>query len=123
MSNLLDAFRAGYLRTHDAFQRHDFESAFANLPLDVVWESLPEIVDVRRLEGKDDVLAFFRAIAEQWPDWRTEIKDITEPEPGLIRVEFRAIGTGAVSGVRTETDVIQDWDFRLRPLHVRERLA
>jgi len=123
VSGLLEAFREAYMGTQDAFQRHDFEAAFADLPEDVVWEPLPEIVDVGRLEGKERVLDFFRAVREQWPDWHTEIQEITEQEPGLVRVRFRATGTGAVSGVRTETDIIQDWDFRSQPLHVRETLA
>jgi ketosteroid isomerase-like protein len=123
VSTLLDAFRESYMASQDSFRRLDFETTFANLPDDVVWEPLPEVVDWRRLEGREDVIQAFREIAEQWPDWRTEIDDITEPEPGLIRVRFRASGTGSVSGVRTETDVHQEWDFRSEPLHVREYLA
>ena len=123
MSGLLEAFRESYAASQDSFQRHDFETTFAGLPDDVVWEPFSEIVDVERLEGKRRVLEFFEAIVEQWPDWRTEIQEISEPEPGLIRVHFRATGTGAVSGARTETDVHQEWDFRSQPLHVREYLA
>ncbi|HYH58890.1 MAG TPA: nuclear transport factor 2 family protein [Thermoleophilaceae bacterium] len=123
MSGLLEAFRESYMASQESFRRLDFETTFKDLPDDVVWHPLPEIVDGRPLEGKAEVLKAFDAIAEQWPDWRTEISDITEPVPGLLRVRFRASGTGAVSGARTESDVIQEWDFRSQPLTIRERLA
>ena len=111
------------MATQDAFRRHDLEATFADFPEDGVWEPLPDIVDRGSFVGKAAVLDAFRAIFEQWPDWRTEVREITEPEPGLIRVHFRVSGTGSVSGARTETDVHQEWDFRSQPLHVREYLA
>jgi ketosteroid isomerase-like protein len=123
VSELLEAFRASYLANNEAFNRMDFETAFANLPDDVVWDTLPEIVDWRLLKGKQDVLDFFQAIASQWPDWRVQVEDITEPEPGLMRVRCRASGTGALSGAATETIFNQDWDFRSQPLRITERLA
>lgn len=123
MSDLLDAFRASYMANNEAFNRLDFETAFAALPEDVVWDTFPEIVDLSLIEGKEGVLDFFRAIAAQWPDWRVEVEDISEPERGLIRVRCRATGTGAVSGAATETVFNQDWDFRGQPLRITERLA
>ena len=71
------------------------------------------------LDGKEGVLDFFRAIAAQWPDWRVEVEDITEPEPGLIRVRCAARPAPVrVSGAATETIFNQDWDFRSQPLRV-----
>ena len=121
--SLLEAFRESYMASQDAFQRHDMRATFSGLPDDVGWEPLPEIVDRERIEGREAVIASFEQLVAQWPDWRTEIKEITEPEPGLVRVRFLASGTGSVSGARTQTEVLQDWDFRSQPLTVRERMA
>lgn len=123
VSGLLDAFRENYLASQAAFRRHDIEATFADLPEDAVWVPIPELIDGAPAVGKPAVLALFRQLIEQWPDWRTDVQEITEPEPGLIRVHFRAIGTGGFSGAKTATDVHQEWDFRSSPLHVREYLA
>ena len=123
MSALLEAFRRNYLASQDAFRRHDIQATFAELPEDAVWEPAPEIVDRTLYEGRAAVIAGFQELVAEYPDWRTDVRDITEPEPGLIRVHFRATGTGVISGARTHMDVHQEWDFRSRPLHVREYLA
>ena len=120
MSQLLDAFKRNFEANQAAFNRHDFETAFAALPDDVIWEPMPHVVDRDRLEGKRAVIDAFRALAETWPDWRTELAEITEPTPGLIQMRFRGIGTSQLSGVRTETQFIQEWDFRSQPMEVRE---
>ena len=120
---LLEAFTRDYLESQDAFRRHDFEAAFAGLPEEVVWEPAPEIVDRAALNGKRAVLEFFEAVIDQWPDWRTDVQEITEPEPGLIRVRFRAYGTGSLSGATTNAEMHQEWDFRSQTLHVREYLV
>lgn len=120
MSKLLDAFRENFEANQAAFNRHDFERAFAALPDDVVWEPMPHVVDRGRLEGKAAVIEAFRGLAETWPDWRTELIDLTEPTPGLIQMRFRGIGTSSLSRVPTETLFIQEWDFRAQPMEVRE---
>ena len=123
MSGLLEAFRTAYLANNEAFNRHDFETAFASLPDDVVWETLPELVDREPIEGKAGVIAAFHELLEQWPDWHLDVQDISEPSPRLIQVRFHATGTGAASGARTALDVLQEWDFRGPSLRIREYLA
>ena len=96
---LLEAFSRDYLSRQEAFRRHDFEATFAALREDVVWEPVPEMVDRVQVRGKAAVLEFFHALVQQWPDWRTEVREITEPEPGLIRVHFIASGRASAYGV------------------------
>ena len=123
MSKLLEAFRTAYLVNNEAFNRHDFDTAFAALPDDVVWETLPELVDRAPIEGKAGVIEAFHNLLEQWPDWHLDVQDISEASPGLIQVRFHAPGTGAVSGAQTALDVLQEWDFRGTSLRIREYLA
>ena len=123
MSELLEAFRRNFEKGHDAFNRHDFETAFASLPDDAVWEPVPDLVDRGRLEGKQAIIDAFREILDLWPDWRTELVEITEPLPGLIRMEFRGRGTTKRAGVAAENHFFQEWDFRARPMQIREYLA
>ena len=120
MSKLLEAFTQNFQANQEAFNRHDFETAFAALPDDVVWEPMPQVVDRGRLEGKAAIIEAFHALVDVWPDWRTELVGITEPTPGLIQMRFRGIGTSKLSGIRTETLFIQEWDFRAQPIEIRE---
>jgi len=123
VSGLLEAFRRNYAANSEAFNRHDFVAAFAAAPDDLVWEPMPQLVDRQRLEGKAAVIEAFRGIADAWPDWHTELLEMTEPTPGLIQLRFLGRGTAKISGVPTETRFVQEWDFRAEPLTVREYLA
>jgi hypothetical protein len=122
VSNLFDAFQRNYAASAEAFNRHDFEAAFAASPDDLVWEPMPQLVDRERLEGKAAIIEAFRMITDAWPDWNTELIDMTEPAPGLIQLRFIGRGTAKLSGVPTETRFVQEWDFRAQPVTVRERL-
>jgi len=120
-SGLLGAFRAGYQVRHDAFNRHDFEAAFAQTPEDVEWrtiQAIPGVPEVMR--GRAEVIAFFRDTLQEWPDWHTDIEGFEEPAPGVILVTFVAQGTGRISGAAMSNRLVQAWDFRSRPLQVTE---
>ena len=120
-SGLLQAFREGYAATRSAFNEHDFDAAFAGLPPDVEWhppEEIPGYPPV--LKGRGEVIAFFKEVLNEWPDWRTEFLATAEPSPGLILVEYEATGTGRASGIPAKARMFQAWDFREQPLRVFE---
>jgi 2-amino-4-hydroxy-6-hydroxymethyldihydropteridine diphosphokinase len=123
-SDRLRTFRARYEATHEAFNRHDFEAAFARTPEDVEWRTIQEIPGVPDvMRGRDEVIAFFRETLNEWPDWHTELEGFEEPAAGVILVAFVAHGTGRVSGASLSNRVVQAWDFRSRPLRVTEYLG
>lgn len=68
--------------------------------------------------GRDEVIAFFKDLLNEWPDWRTDLLSFSEPEPGVIVVGFRAHGTGRTSGIPMSTEAAQVWDLRVRPVRV-----
>jgi 2-amino-4-hydroxy-6-hydroxymethyldihydropteridine diphosphokinase len=123
-SDLLRAFRAGYEANHEAFNRHDFDAAFARTPEDVEWRTVQEIPGVPDvMHGRDEVIAFFRETLQEWPDWHTELEGFEEPAAGVILVAFVAHGTGRVSGASLSNRVVQAWDFRSPPVRVTEYLG
>jgi predicted SnoaL-like aldol condensation-catalyzing enzyme len=120
-SGLLKAFREGYAATHGSFNEHDFDKAFSSLPQEVEWYPPEEIPGAPKvLRGRAEVIAFFTSVLDEWPDWRTEILDTTEPSAGLILVEYEANATGRASGVPARARMFQSWDFRSQPLRVIE---
>jgi hypothetical protein len=121
-SETLAAFRATYLVNHEAFNRQDIEGAFGGLPADVEWRTLTEIPGAPDLcRGRDEVIAFFREVLIEYPDWQTELLAFEEPDPGVVLVEFRARATGRASGIRTTSaKMFQAWDLREPPVRVTE---
>ena len=120
-SELLAGFRTGYEATHEAFNRHDMDEAFGALPEDIEWRTIQAIPGAPEVcRGRDEVIAFFRDILNEWPDWHTELLSFGEPQPGLVVVEFRAHGTGRTSGIPLSGEFAQVWDLRDRPVRVTE---
>jgi 2-amino-4-hydroxy-6-hydroxymethyldihydropteridine diphosphokinase len=119
-SSLLRAFRATFESKGDAFNRHDFEAAFAELPEDVEWTTIQDIPGVDVMRGRDAVIAFFRELLETWPDWHTRSLGYEEPAAGVILAAFEGTATGRASGIPVSTPFVQAWDFRSQPLRIRE---
>jgi 2-amino-4-hydroxy-6-hydroxymethyldihydropteridine diphosphokinase len=120
-SPLLRAFRAGYVESQDAFNRHDFETAFAQLPQDVEWRTVHDIPGVKDvMRGPAEVVAFFEEILETWPDWATQAESFEEPAPAVLLASLHAHATGRISGVPVQTGFVQVWDFRSTPVRVTE---
>ena len=118
MSELFEAFSRNFPANHEAFNRHDFETAFRALPEDAVWEPNPDLVDRERLVGKRAIIEAFRGVTELYPDWETKLVAMNELTPGLV--QLRMVGRGTVRGATIETRFVQEWVFRTKPLQIRE---
>jgi hypothetical protein len=128
---LLERFRANYLEFVEAFNRHDFEAAFARTPPDFVFDiSGVGLYEARAgmirgssgavMHGREELIAFYRDWFEAFPDWHLDVEDFAEPTPGVILVTHMVGGSGRVSGVPTARRITEVWDIRSRPIRVSQ---
>ena len=119
----LEVFRRGYLAANEVFNRHDFENAFVGFHPDFVWHTAADVPGPRVFQGERGVIEGFRALLEEFPDWRVEPQEFIEMGDDSFLVRNVATGTGKGSGVPIRTPFTQLWRFRDgRPVEVREYL-
>lgn len=120
-SEALRAFKEASLQGFEAFNRHDFNSAFALLPPDIEWHPFDEFPGAHVLRGRAAVTEFFREVAADFPDFRSARYEFSEPAPGVFIVRFENQGTGRVSEVSVTSQVVhQVWEIARDPWRVRE---
>jgi ketosteroid isomerase-like protein len=123
---LLEGFRASYLHFAEAFNRRDFEAAFAPIPPDLVFNTVvaerAEALagELRELHGREELIAFFHDWVEEFPDWRLDVERFANPTPGVIFVTSTVHGTGRSSGVPVVRRFTEVWDMRSRPIRVSQ---
>jgi hypothetical protein len=120
-SQALKAFRSASLKATEAFNRHDFDVAFATLPPDIEWHPLDKIPGAHLLRGRDEVISWFRQIVADFPDFRSQNLEFSEPVPGAFIVRFENEATGRASGAAVSGPaVFQLWEVAATPWRVRE---
>ena len=107
----LEDFRRAYLASNEAFNRHEFETAFAGLPPDFTWETFPDSPGVDRLEGLDAVMQGFHDLVALFPDWRVEPQEFIEAGDAIL-VRNVGVATGRASGTPVRQPFTQVWEFR-----------
>ena len=118
----LDAFRQAYMLANEAFNRHDFEAAFFGSHPDLEWHTVVDVPGPRVMRGQEAVIAAFRALLVEFPDWRVEPQDFEEAGAAIL-VRNVATATGAESGVPIRQAFTQVWTFEHgRSVLVREFL-
>ena len=116
----LEAFKLAYLASNEAFNRHDFDAAFAGVHPDLEWETFPGTPGVERLQGRRAVIEGFHDLLGEFPDWRVEPQEFIDGRDAIL---VRNIGTatGRRSGMPVRQSFTQVWTFRDgRPVRVRE---
>lgn len=119
-SSPLEIFREAYGRAADAFNRHDFETAFSGLPEDVEWHPLPAIPGAHLLRGREAVASWFRGVVLEFPDYRNAGWDVSEISQGIFLAHFKTVATGRTSGLAVAQDGFQVWDLMREPWRIDE---
>ena len=118
----LDAFQRAYLVANEAFNRHDFESAFFGFHDDLEWHTVANTPGVTVVYGREGVIRAFRDLLEEFPDWRVEPQEFIEASD-VILVRNVATATARESGVPIRQPFTQVWNFSNgAPIRVREFL-
>ena len=129
--HLLERFRANYLGSMEAFNRHDFEAAFAGTPPDFVFDISGAGLYERAtgmirgssggvMHSREELIAFFRDWLEEFPDWHVDVEDFAEPTPGVVLVTHVVGGSGRVSGAPIARRITEVWDMRSRPIRISQ---
>jgi ketosteroid isomerase-like protein len=105
-----------------AWNEGDFKRAYGALPEDFEYELAANWPDARTLRGPDEVVAFFEAWRETFPDTRADLREFIQADERTVIVGFKVIGTGERSGVGTTMEIWQVWTLRegLVPVRVSE---
>ena len=116
----VELFERGYRQSNEAFNRHDFQAAFAALPGDLEWHTLAAVPGATTTRGPGAIIEAFQGLLEEFPDWRVEPQEFIDADPAIL---VRNLGTaiGQQSGVPVRQEFTQVWTFRGgRPVSVRE---
>jgi len=94
----LRAFREGHMAFVEAFNRGDFEAAFAGLRDDFVLH-FPLGFPVKELHGREKVIAFYRELREDLDDWRLQPREYFQTGPRTFVIGLENEGVGRTSGL------------------------
>jgi len=111
-SELLTACRRAFDEGNRAWNEGDVKRAYAALPDQLEYRLSPTWPDARMLRSRDEVIAFFEAFQETFPDARTASHEYIEADGGTLIVGFRVTGSGRSSGAGTEMEIWQVWKVR-----------
>ena len=91
----LPTTRMVIVRFNEAFNRHDADALAAMFTDDTIFESTAPAPDGRRIEGKADVVAFWREWFKHNPDASFETEDmIISGDRAVVRWVYRKIRSG-----------------------------
>jgi ketosteroid isomerase-like protein len=122
-SEFLTGFRAAFEEGNRAWNEGDFERVYGGLPVDLRYELSPSWPDARPLRGPAEIVQFFRAFRDTFPDARGDLGEFIQAGDETVVVELRVSGTGSSSEAPTAMQIWQVWEMRGGvPTGVREFL-
>jgi ketosteroid isomerase-like protein len=96
----------------DRFNRGDLEGALEQFSPDVEWDTTGAVPDGQTYRGREEVLAYWRSIAERWNDFRIEADEWIAADDVTVLMLGRLRGVGTESGVPIEHSWDQVWRLR-----------
>ncbi|HEX5974504.1 MAG TPA: nuclear transport factor 2 family protein, partial [Rubrobacteraceae bacterium] len=111
-SALLRAFREAFERGNRAWNAGDVKAAYAALPDQLMYQLAPSWPEARVLRSREEVIEFFEAFQETFPDARTASHEYLEGDDWAMVAGFRVSGTGRTSGAKAEMEIWQVWEIR-----------
>ena len=103
-----DAVIARLRRGYDAFNRGDLEAVLDDLDPRIEVRERPDAPDPRHASGREETIAAFRSLQEDFEDYRFELREFHVEGDHLI-VVARQSGRGRISGVPVEGDIVHAW--------------
>jgi ketosteroid isomerase-like protein len=110
-SDFLKTFREVFEEGNRAWNQGDMMRAYASLPDRLEYRLSPTWPEARVLRSRDEVVAFFEAFQDTFPDARTGSYEYLEAGEGTLIVGFRVFGSGRSSGAGTEMEIWQVWNL------------
>jgi ketosteroid isomerase-like protein len=100
----IEKLRRGY----DAFNRGDIDEVRRTIDPDIDVVERPDSPDPRRASGREQALAAFQSLREEFEDYRFELREFVIEGDHVIAVA-RQSATGRRSGVPVEGDIVHAW--------------
>jgi ketosteroid isomerase-like protein len=110
-AELLDAFREAYIRNNEAFNRHEFASAFAGLPEDMEWHPVRNAPGTPPMRGREEIIRAFDGLLSEFPDWQVDPQEFIAAAGAMV-VRLVATGTGLASGATVRQPFTQVWELQ-----------
>lgn len=96
--------RSGYA----AFNRGDWDAVLRDLDPGIEVAERPDSPDPRQTSGRDEALAAFRSLHEEFEDYRFEERELLVEDDHVVAL-MRQSGRGRRSGVPVEGDIVHVW--------------
>lgn len=100
----IERLRRGY----ESFNRGDIEAVFEQLDPEIAIEERADAPDPQATRGRDQALAAFRALRDDFDDYRFEPREF-HLEADHVVVVARQSATGRLSGVPVEGEIVHAW--------------
>jgi SnoaL-like protein len=107
----LRQFRLAWEEGNRAWNEGDFKRAYGGLPEGFEYHVAATWPQARSLMGPDEIVAFFEELRETFPDVRSVRPQFVQVGEQTVIIGFDVIGTGGRSGVSTEMEIWQVWEF------------
>ena len=98
-----EAFAKGLRQSVEHFNARDYDAAFVGLAPDVEWHFADWLPDLDVINGRDELVRTYMRLVDVG-EWRVEILDVAEVEPGVMLVHQRGAQTGRTTGIVTERE-------------------
>jgi ketosteroid isomerase-like protein len=118
-SEFVRGMRSAFEQGNRAWNEGDFERAYQTLGDHFEYKLAATWPQTRPLRGRAEVVKFFRDFRETFPDARSGPLEFLEVGERRVIVGFPVVGTGRVSGARTEMEIWQVWELAAGGMPVR----
>ncbi len=116
----VDAFAKAMRVAQRAFNKGDFETAFAGLDPNVEWHSGSWVLDGGVLAGREEVIRLFVRALDAG-DWQVEAVEFIDAGEGCVIVHQRGRSVGRTTRIGGTMDFFQLWETGPDGLVVRVR--
>jgi ketosteroid isomerase-like protein len=103
-----DTVIARVRRGYESFNRGDFEDVFEQLDPGIEVRERSDSPDPRHASGREEAMAAFRSLREEFDDYRFEPREFHVEGDHLV-VVARQSAVGRLSGVPVEGDIVHAW--------------
>ena len=109
----------------DAYNRGDLSFVYARAADDIEVHAAGGLINTGTYHGREEFEAWMRNWLDAWSDFEIEVRHVHEVQERFLVVEVVQRGTGTVSGIPVEMELVQLIDVRdgeIARLHLYEDL-
>ena len=97
-------------RVYEAFNRGDFDTAFAGIADDFEFHPDPSVLDRRVVRGRDELIAYMRSARDAFPNWGFEPQEYIDAGASKLIVRGMLGGVGGGSGLEVRIEAFMVYE-------------